>query len=127
MRFFKILWEFPQFTLGMIFYLVLKKRIKDKKIINNRIVYFVAGFPGGISLSVFIFLNDSDRSEKSIRHEYGHTIQSVYLGCLYLIAVGIPSVIRACVWNVYKPKVDYYRAYPENWADRLGKNIINWR
>ena len=58
-----------------------------------------------------------------IRHEYGHTIQSLILGPLYLPIVGIPSLI----WSVYYrrkcrrfPALQYYSFYTERWADRLG-------
>lgn len=88
-------------------------------------VFFVKDFPGGISLSFMIFLSDIDLIDlsnlRSIRHEYGHTIQSLWLGWFYLIIVGVPSIIRASIWNHYKlEEKKYYEGFPENWADLLG-------
>lgn len=55
----------------------------------------------------------------NINHEWGHTRQSMYLGWLYLLAIGLPSLLWAFVydsgWNV-----SYYDFYTEKWADKLG-------
>jgi len=74
----------------------------------------------GVSLGFFIFLGEGhDRT--AVSHEYGHSIQSLLLGPLYLPLVGVPSFIRATLWLLFrKPEATYYRGYPERWADRLG-------
>lgn len=74
-----------------------------------------------ISLGNFIFLNDR-YDYNTLMHEFGHTKQSLYLGPLYLIVVGIPSFIWCNCFYKYRVKnrVSYYSVYPENWADRLG-------
>jgi ABC-type dipeptide/oligopeptide/nickel transport system permease component len=122
MRKLLIFWELPQFILALILLIIFKKRIfKTEKYIDSNI-YFVKEFPGGISLSYLIFLNELDLNNlRAIKHEYGHTIQSTYLGWLYLVIVGLPSIIRAKIWNTYKLEdKKYYEGFPENWADRLG-------
>jgi hypothetical protein len=52
------------------------------------------GNQGAVSLGQFIFIfsryNDVGFIE---RHEYGHTIQSHLLGPLYLLVIGLPSII----------------------------------
>jgi hypothetical protein len=82
----------------------------------------VKGFPGGISLSFIIFLDDREKERiRSVKHEFGHTKQSFLLGWLYLPIIGVPSIIRASVWNRKKLEPSqYYKGYPENWADILG-------
>ncbi len=121
-RKFFILWELPQILLAAVLYVILKKRIIQTIIYKDSKVFFVKGFPGGISLSFIIFLNDVDlNNQRAIKHEYGHTIQSFYLGWLYLVIVGAPSIIRANIWNHYKlENQKYYEGFPENWADSLG-------
>ena len=58
MRKLLIFWELPQFILALILLIIFKKRIfKTEKYIDANI-YFVKGFPGGISLSYLIFLNE---------------------------------------------------------------------
>ncbi len=63
--------------------------------------------------------------KESKAHEYGHAIQSQWLGPMYLIAVGIPSLVRILYAQIHriiykKPWGGYYKGYPENWAERLG-------
>jgi hypothetical protein len=116
-------WELPQVILGILFLIVLKKKTIGLQYYEAANVYFVKGFPGGISLAFFIFLNsDEQGSTRAVKHEYGHTRQSLFLGWLYLIVVGFPSIIRAAIWNNSNLDSErYYRGFPENWADRLGR------
>jgi hypothetical protein len=122
-RKFFILWELPQILLAIIIYIIMKKRIILTMDFKDSKVYFIKDFPGGISLSFMIFLNDIDLSNlRAIKHEYGHTIQSLCLGWFYLLIVGIPSLIRAGIWNHCKLEgKKYYEGFPENWADFLGR------
>jgi hypothetical protein len=54
-------------------------------------------------------------------HELGHQRQSEMFGPLYLLIVGLPSIIRARIWVGRKlPPLDYYKGWPENQADKLG-------
>ncbi len=53
---------------------------------------------GCMSLGMFIFVGthkdtSRERCRSIISHEYGHTLQSLLLGPLYLIVVGAPSFI----------------------------------
>jgi len=95
--------------------------------------YNVKDFHNGVCLGEYIFLDTSIEPyfEKipytPLLHEHGHRIQSRILGPLYLLLVGLPSIIR----NIYArlllkkgvPEKDivewHYRYYPENWADSL--------
>ena len=57
-----------------------------------------------------------------LKHEHGHQIQSLYFGPLYLIFVGIPSILRVVYKNVFKKSYEWYHSgYPEKWADELGE------
>jgi hypothetical protein len=59
-----------------------------------------------------------------VRHEYGHSIQSMVLGPLYLLMIGIPSMVWAGCFKNYRKrsKKSYYWFYTESWADRWGGN-----
>lgn len=50
----------------------------------------------------------------TVRHDYGHVIQSRILGPFYFIVVGIPILINKLL---KRTSFDYF---PESWADRLG-------
>jgi len=121
-RYLLFFWEFPQLFLGLLFYIFLKPKITSRLNYRDAIVNFVNNFPGGISLSWIIFLDKKySGNTNAVKHEYGHTLQSLYLGWFYLFVVGIPSIIRAIIWNRFKLEaIKYYGGFPENWANRLG-------
>lgn len=78
---------------------------------------------GSISLGTYIFLCPAHyHSETTLRHEQGHTRQSYILGWLYLLVIGLPSIIWACCFESYRRKYDksYYSFYTERWANKLG-------
>jgi hypothetical protein len=124
-----ILWEQPQTALGALALLVrwtfgLVERIESS---NGRL--FIQS-RGGISLGVFVF-HDGRESRwfypnSGIReHEFGHTYQSRWLGPLYLVLVGLPSVSRGIYAIAYRELTGrrwrgYFDGWPEKQADRLG-------
>ena len=61
-----------------------------------------------------------------LRHEYGHSIQSLILGPLYLFVVGLPSILWCRVPALGKSwrsgRRSYYSFFTERSADRLGGN-----
>ena len=89
---------------------------------------------GGMSLSNHIFLPRKHFKNKSIgdirrskwhyaywMHEYGHTLQSKKLGPLYLLVIGLPSLIWAGCFDDWRAKhhKSYYDFYTERWANKL--------
>jgi hypothetical protein len=116
------IWELPQILLAGIILVFLRKRFTVQETFYNSKIFYVKNFPGGISLGRFIILNAGyTKNESVLRHEYGHSIQSLYLGWFYLIIVGLPSITRSIIWRLFKlNKSDYYKGYPENWANKLG-------
>ncbi len=107
------IWQLPQNILGLILWLIVgKDRIRAG-------VYHWK-LKGSISLGCLIFL-DENATNYVLRHEQGHQVQSRYLGPLYLLVIGLPSIIWAGI--VYPiVKGDYYRFYTEKWANQLGGN-----
>lgn len=81
---------------------------------------------GGISLGNYIILSktyeDKVRHQKTWDHEWGHTRDSRMFGPLYLIVIGLPSLIWAWMYGtVIKSTYNgYYKFYTEKRADRLG-------
>lgn len=122
------IWELPQTLLGYIILFLFKKSIRKKIKYKDTVCYFIKNGFFSISLGRNLIIRDS-APEETLLHEYGHSIQSKYLGPLYLIIVGIPSVILNMYfslgmvylkWDKNKTK-EYYNHFPENWADKLGK------
>lgn len=119
------LWELPQNLLGLIVKKVSKATYYTTY--EDATVYSW-NISGGMSLGRYIFVPfkiappSSKRVQEFIKHEYGHTIQSKYLGWLYLIVIGLPSLVWAnCfAWYWSKEGKSYYDFYTEKWADKLG-------
>ena len=113
----KWIWQTPQNIVGLLFRLVYPW----KPILFNGVDVVVdKRFKGGISLGRTIivkapYLDNPD----TWKHEYGHTRQSLYLGSLYLLIVGLPSLLWAWYWNPSRG-CSYYSFYTEKWADKLG-------
>jgi hypothetical protein len=107
------LWQLPQNALGLLFLLFI--RGEEKHSLNGISFYYAKNFNGGISLGRYIIL--SHKWDKSVKHEYGHCKQSQMLGWMYLLIIGIPSIINAMVCKDGKR---YYHFYTEKWADKIG-------
>lgn len=112
------IWQLPQNIVGLIFMLFLSpvKRIPANTIAS---VYSSDKMSGGISLGKYALLSKvSSENVLSVRHEgIGHALQSRYLGPLYLVVIGIPSVIWASLYRCTGKS--YYWFYTERWADKL--------
>jgi hypothetical protein len=116
----KYLWQLPQNILAMLIYFIYKKSLPQVRIYKDSVIYYIVGFPGGLSLGHYIFLQ-YDCDMNMVNHEYGHTLQSKMLGWLYLPIVSLPSFIMAGLTNLHILKIEnYYKHFPENWADKLG-------
>lgn len=116
------IWQLPQHLIGLsiiAFHKVIRSRIIKTRLAG--IDYYECKHinDAGISLGDYIFM-DSDRytSRRDIAHEHGHQIQSLYLGPLYLIVIGLPSAVGNLLHR--KIKFDYYKQPWEAWADKLG-------
>ena len=116
------IWQLPQNIAGLavlLFYKFKKSGIKKCGDGVYIVPYFCAG---GVSLGNYIFILDSGNIEFAIKHEIGHRRQSMMLGPLYLLVVGIPSVVFNIISKYSYPfSKRYYQRFPENWANKLGK------
>ena len=123
------IWQLPQNLCGIAW-----RRIKKDSIIaevgnsiassvNAKVYLMKAG--GGVTLGKYIFISQTYQDQsKVIKHECGHVKQSKMLGPLYLIIIGIPSLLHCwyndfvdCCWK--DGKYHYEHFYTEKWADKL--------
>lgn len=117
-------WCLPQTLLGLILKLIFrgKKRIYISG--DGDYVYYSYNCnSGSISLGKYVLLCPVHKMcLEVIKHELGHQKQSYILGPLYLIIVGLPSLIWAKFYGKFKYKLKgtYYSFYTEKWANRLG-------
>lgn len=118
MKVLRYIWELPQNLLGLLLRVIYKGTDSEYE---GAVVRRSLTMQGGISLGRYIIVSRY-ASRKTVMHEYGHCRQSLYLGPLYLLVVGLPSIIWAGLYGrvVKSTKNGYYRWYTEKWADRLG-------
>ena len=108
--------QLPQNLVGVVLRLIHKGTDTEY---NDALVRKSAKMQGGISLGKYIIVG-ARASKKTIMHEYGHCIQSKRLGWLYLLVVGLPSILHAWLCDCEKRGHSYYDYWCERWADRLG-------
>ena len=118
------IWEAPQKALAHII-IKLSKATEIGEYNSAKLYYWKWG--GGMSLSTHIFLpiktlTWTPYQTDYVKHEYGHTRQSHLLGPLYLLVIGLPSIIWAGCFEWYRQKYNktYYDFYTESWANKLG-------
>ena len=123
------LWQLPQNLCGIIYRSISKdNRIcvienNDSRSVGAKV--YLQKTKGGVSLGKYIFINqDYIDKEIVIKHECGHVKQSKILGPLYLLVIGIPSILHAwlnnyigCCWK--NGEYNYYHFYTEKWANKL--------
>lgn len=110
---------------------------------GKRFVYrsaLVIQYPllSSLSLGPFLFITNRPPRDRSGRipqsevarrllvHEYGHTIQSLLLGPLYLPAVGLPSALwnhLPCFRRKWRGGVSYFSFFTERSANALGERF----
>lgn len=124
MKWYEILWQLPQWIIGMVYLFLHEGRLVNGFTFNKVRYYVLEGQKGSITFCKdYVFLSTfAQRSDYTIKHEYGHTKQSDYLGWLYLIIIGLPSIIWAFVHSMFLQGKRYYDFPTERWADKLGGN-----
>lgn len=114
------LWQLPQNIFGLLYILISNGEYQycsdDVHIFTTESKY------GSVSLGNFVFVSvRASDLRYTLAHEIGHTIQSKYLGPLYLFVIGIPSILWVGARMVSRTlrKKDYYWFYTEAWANKL--------
>lgn len=93
------------------------KKLKKNKWCNPDI-FICPYFKGGISLGGVIILKQMDII--NIHHEYAHSLQSLYLGWLYLPVIGLPWFLHAAFYKRDPNDPNkYYRFWTERLADKM--------
>ena len=127
-------WGILQTLLGLILFLI---NIKNEHIFYHGAIITRIKGKTSISLGMFAFVGldlqmdkrvenkipDDEIEKRTLVHEYGHTIQSIIFGPLYLLIIGIPSSIWAMTFNNKNNTISYYSFYTEKWANVLGEKV----
>ena len=109
---------------GLLVFLCCRRRFRCERFRNSAVTY-LPGNRGGLSLGIFIFISADHANDTRIlcAHEYGHTIQCLFLGPLYWIVIAVPSIIWCHCFAGYRKKhgISYDTLYCERWATAWGK------
>lgn len=132
----QLIWGFFQSVLGFVFFLI---NIKSKHFIFHGIIVTEWLTPSSVSLGAFIFVSQNSPTDKRVKnrisdneiyqrtmvHEYGHTIQSAILGPLYLLVIGLPSTLWLTLFSKRRKskEISYFSFYTEKWANKAGEFI----
>lgn len=119
----KYVWQLPQNLLGVLWKNVKKESIiidisnDDLRSVGAKGYLMKAG--GAVTLGQYVFISQTYQDQSvTIKHECGHVKQSLILGPLYLIVIGIPSILHAALNNYIgcckKNKEGYYHFYTEH-------------
>lgn len=120
------IWQLPQNLLGVLWRNIKKDSIitpisnNDIKSVGAKAYLIKAG--GTVTLGKYVFISQTYRDQgMTIKHECGHVKQSKMLGPLYLIVIGIPSILHRWL-NDYigcDEESGYSHFYTEKYADKL--------
>ena len=131
-------WGILQTFLGLILFLF---NIKKKHYWYRNAIVTEWFHNGSVSLGLFMFIEVSRKTMgKSVKdlggektkkyltmHEYGHSVQSLILGPLYLPTVGLASLLW-CNLPYFdrkrgKEHISYYSFWTERWANDLSEEL----
>lgn len=130
-------WGILQNIVGAFIFLLF---IKNKHYFwHGSIVTIWNSKTASLGIGMFIFLRKPRPGEdttdipksgdyaETLVHEYGHTVQSIILGPLFLPIIALPSLLWCglpfFVRYRKEKSVSYYSFYPEKWANYLGEKI----
>lgn len=134
------LWGLPQTLLGFVHWLVYRR---SPHFWYHGALVTLWPNSASVSLGLFVFVTDEpdfypklqhlmtreEAGRRLLVHEYGHTIQSLLLGPLYLLIIGIPSTVwgfcPSLVRKRQREQVSYFDFFTESWANQLGKWVTH--
>ena len=131
-------WGILQTLLGFAHFLIY---IKSKHYFYHGAIVTEWNNRSSVSLGLFVFVTDEpgfypklqhlmtreEAGRRLLVHEYGHTIQSLLLGPLYLLVIGVPST----VWGFWpslnrkrrEEQLSYFSFFTERWANAWGEAV----
>lgn len=120
----QVLWGFPQTVLGLMLRITLRG---PRRHYQYRTAYVTEwNLSAGFTSGMFIFV-PRNCPRRLLAHEYGHTLQSLLLGPLYLPVVVFPSLVWAGTPRLQRYRsargYSYYRFPVERWANLLAERV----
>lgn len=111
-----IVWMLPQSLLGLLLAIFTRWRYIGY---CGGAFYFKRGGTSSVTLGHFILISEVAYNRlDTASHEYGHHINSRWSGWLYLLIIGLPSIIACATIHDHDK---YVTIYPEKWAEKFGR------
>lgn len=117
------LWQFPQNLLAVCIEGILCQAAYRGDIVRGNTMIYNYVLPT-MSLGNYIFVNTMS-TDIDVKHSHGHSKQSRILGPLYLVVIGIPSLLHLIVYSICSKigfSWNYYKFYTKLWAAKLAEN-----
>ena len=109
-------WGIIQSILGLLLFL---SGIREKHFLYRGCIVTLWNREVNVSLGLFVFVQTKD----NIEHEYGHCLQSLLLGPLYLPVIGIPSFLWCNLNSAQKYRRENHRSYYWFYTERLANSM----
>lgn len=123
-RVWQVVWGLPQTLVGLVLFCAL--RGSRQRYGYRSAVVVEWALDAGLSLGLFVFV-PRGCPRALVAHEYGHTLQSLILGPLYLPLIVLPSLVWAGTPHLERMRTrrhySYYRFLPERWANRISRRV----
>lgn len=116
------LWQFPQNILARCIEDILCQATYREDIVGSNTMIYNYVLPT-MSLGNYIFVNTTP-TDIDVKHSHGHSKQSRILGPLYLVIIGIPSLLHLIMYGICSKigfSWNYHRFYTELWANKLAE------
>lgn len=120
----QVVWGLPQTLVGLVLFCVLRgsrRRYRYRSAVVSEWT-----LDAGLSLGLFVFV-PRGCPRALVAHEYGHTLQSLILGPLFLPLIVLPSLVWAGLPRLERMRssrhYSYYRFLPERWANLLSRRV----
>ena len=125
-RIWLVLWGLPQTVVGLVMCCALHRGGPHRQFSYRAAIVTEWRLQSGLSLGMFVFAPQGC-PQSLLAHEYGHTLQSMLLGPLYLPVIVVPSLVWAGMPTLDRMRArrgySYYRFYTERWANLLVRRV----
>ncbi len=127
--FWQCLWGLPQTLVGGLLLLYCRRCHRFR---FRGAIVTIWHLPYNVSFGAFVFLSEEGAAVRPLLiHEYGHSLQSLLLGPLYLPLIWLPSMLWLqlpyCRKFRQKRRFSYYRFYTEAWANAWAERVCGER
>lgn len=119
-----VIWQLPQVIIGLIFLAIFRNKTTYTNSYSHITVWNInsgKAFGTACFSTGPIIVTCDGAQDKTIRHETGHSHDSLLLGPLYHIIISIPSICLFWYKRIKQKDSEwYYSHFPENRAEKYG-------